>query len=273
MKAYRYIFMIAIACSVVSSNYAQSCVECWKNVVGPDLHRRTRTDNNQETNVVTVKIADTWKGTNGAIPQKLKDAVQGAMDQWNAATPNAPRIQFDQDAADDKVSVLINKKELLGAIAKAVPNIEGSAKTKGTMILNLTPVLFFLPLADLTGVIAHEMGHDIKGIAHPLCGPVTNSLMRGAKPDSTPYVSTVQAIDASAAEKFRLNKKDCLLTHEVLSRIEDFQQSAEPLETYQEPISVFPACIETWQYTNYYVWDDGWRYIGTNYELISPACN
>jgi hypothetical protein len=183
-KAYRYIFTIIIACSVVSSNYAQGCVECWKNVISPDTYRKIRGDNGQEDNVVTVKISDSWKGTDGKIPTKLIDSVNDAAALWNAATPNAPRIQFDQDAANDKVSVLINKKELPnGAFARAVPNIEDSAKTKGTMNLNLIPAVFFLPQADLTAIIAHEMGHDIKGIAHPICGSLTNSLMRGAKPD------------------------------------------------------------------------------------------
>jgi hypothetical protein len=279
MKSYRYLLTIAFICSFVSSSLAQPlCVDCFSNVVGPDLYRKAKTDNGQVDNVVTVKIGSEWATSPDQLPPKLVNAVNNAIARWNAADPTGPRIQLDQTAADNKVSVKITKRTLpMGVLARAVPNIEGSAKTSGTMNLALDPVTLTaatMTEENLTGIVAHEFGHNVKGITHPVCANTTGTIMAPSEPNGVMSVTTVQPLDVDAARKFRENKSACIGKAPVLTRVEDFQYQGTEIVTDPPYENLIPhvGCIETWQYTDFYYCFDGCHYIGTLYERISPAC-
>src|SRR5262249_11224013 len=201
---------------------AQECPPCYKNTVGPDLIRRARDDNGVVEPVVVVKIHKGWESSPGVTDPKIWNAVTGAIARWNAADPTGPRILIDQTAADKSVSVLVKKVTLdPGTLAQTELNKTGIIwNDSGTLTLSLDPANSGRAQEEVTGRVAHEFGHGIKGLAHP--PPVLkdmpmpgvtcpDSVMTESNPSGarTPSSNVIHTIDVDSAKKWRTDRKNC----------------------------------------------------------------
>jgi hypothetical protein len=286
MKLYRYSLTIALTIAFlyssmlspsISNAYQLPCIDCVKNVTDPDYYPRQRSDNGQLDNVVTVKISADW---GNPIPSKLLTAVTFAMSRWNLADAQGPFIQFDQNAADDKVSVLIKKKDLPDLdLAETTSNDTRNGFSTGTTEMSLDPEN--LLSADITtdhlaGRVAHELGHSVKGLHESICPGINNTIMRGSNIDGTRDVTQIQPADVTAANRWRTNRESCPFVASPRALKEYYESEPGEVveeESYEGEVLGWDNCQEIWEYNPQYYCNDGCVYIGTIARRISTPCS
>lgn len=261
------------------------CPACYKNTQDPDLKKKPRDGTGPEENVVTILITGDWDVTPGVTHDLIWNAVTQTIAAWNAADPTGPHIQLAQGDNYTDVSLYITKKKLdPGTFAEIGVPIKSSFRRSGPLELALADDALSRTLDDLKGQIEHEFGHGIKGLADtnawlegipfPIPGSCINSVMNQSGLDGKrkPEWNTPSAADVARTVQWRTNRANC--TEKATDKAKDkvyFDYSPAPLDSYTQARH-WGTCQENWTYTNWYVWFDGWQYIGTSYELISPPC-
>jgi hypothetical protein len=289
MKKLYTIFLCVALLFSTSSVYAQTtpeCPACYNNTAGPVLKERKRDGTGPVEKVVTILLTGDWdEGCPGCSNPKILSALKKAVDRWNAADPSGPHIQLSSEHSVD-VSVYITKKKLdEDTRAQIELNEKSWWYSPGPMDLQLREDSASLDEEDLIGVIAHEIGHGVKNLADnngclegapvPMpcsCLPSVMNQTQTLSGKRKPEWNTPSAADAASAEKWRTNAKNCSGKAEEKAKTKFVEApNPEPLTQFQQPLYVPPPqyCIGYLDCTNWYTWNDGWRYIGTTCKIAS----
>jgi hypothetical protein len=194
--------------TIVSSVQATDCPPCYTDLSPLTGHGAAPDGSGRR--VINIFIDSSWDSSPGQTIQQIWNAVTKATNQWNnAADQNGNHtgyyFQINQQGGPSQADYIVKKGELSGATAATdIFHYPYTITVDSHLATDVTE-------DSAAGSMAHEIGHGVgagDANTYSSCGSA-NSIMRGALPDRSVIVSTVQQGDVAAVNRNLTNPTSC----------------------------------------------------------------